>query len=129
MNKVEIGDIWLVLIPRVKKNKEKLNIEIEKRPCLIFDDGQGFIIEKNNDYLGAKITTKQGKKRKEIKDWNKIGLRKKSYIRIEAPIKIEQDQLIKKIGKINRYDLYLYLNDLVDYINDDILEKIKQDKV
>ena len=64
MDKACIGDIWLVLIPKVIKNKRKTQIDLEKRPCLIIDDGHGFIIEENRDYLGLKITSKDGINRK-----------------------------------------------------------------
>lgn len=87
----------------------------------------GFIIEKSKDYLGMKITRQEGTRKKEIKDWDKVGLKEKSYLRIEAPIKIEKEQLINKIGQVNKYDLYLYINELSDYFNRDILEKFKQE--
>lgn len=125
MKKAEIGEIWLVLIPKIINSNNKTQIELEKRPCLIIDDGHGFIIEENRDYLGLKITTKDGKNHKEIKDWYNLGLREKSYIRIETPIKVEGGQLIHKIGEMSKYDLYIYLNELSNYINTDILEKIK----
>ena len=38
-----------------------------------------------------------------------------AFIRIEVPIKIEEKQLIKKIGSINKYDMYIYLNELSDF--------------
>lgn len=87
----------------------------------------GFIIEKSKDYLGMKITRQEGTRKKEIKDWDKVGLKEKSYLRIEAPIKIEKEQLINKIGQVNKYDLYLYINELSDYFNRDILERFKQE--
>lgn len=87
----------------------------------------GFIIEKSKDYLGMKITRQEGTRKKEIKDWDKAGLKEKSYLRIEAPIKIEKEQLINKIGQVNKYDLYLYINELSDYFNRDILERFKQE--
>ena len=127
MSKANIGDVWIVLNPKIKNNKNSISVELEKRPCLIIDDGHGFIIEKSNDYLGMKITTKNNEIRKrEIKNWYEIGLKSKSYLRIEPPIKIEKEQLIKKIGMVDKYDLYMYLNELSDYFSKDILEKIKQ---
>lgn len=126
--KAEIGEIWLVLIPKVINNNKKTQIELEKRPCLIIDDGHGFIIEENQDYLGLKITTKNNIKNKEIKNWYDLGLNKKSYVRIETPIKIEKGQLIHKLGEMSKYDLYIYLNELSNYINTDLLNKIKESK-
>lgn len=87
----------------------------------------GFIIEKSKDYLGMKITRQNGSRKKEIKDWDKVGLKERSYLRIETPIKIEKEQLINKIGQVNKYDLYMYISELSDYFNTDILEKFKQE--
>ena len=51
--------------------------------------GHGFIIEKSKDCLGMKITTQDnGIRKKEIKDWDNVGLRERSYLRIEEQIKI-----------------------------------------
>ena len=62
----EIGDIWVTTIPKIEaKNNRITNVKLERRPCLIIDDGHGFIIEKNNDYLGMKITTQDKKNKKE----------------------------------------------------------------
>lgn len=130
MKKANVGDIWIVLNPKIKyNNKRVVSVELEKRPCLIIDDGRGFIIEKSKDCLGMKITTQDNNavRKKEIKDWDKVGLRERSYLRIEAPIKIEREQLINKIGQVNKYDLYMYISELSDYFNTDILEKFKQE--
>lgn len=123
--KAKVGEIWLALIPEISKIKE-LNIIIKKRPCLIIDDGHGFIIENSQDYLGMKISSQNNKHNKEIKNWDDLGLKKKSYIRIEVPIKIEEKQLIKKISSINKYDMYIYLNELSDFFNNDIINKFKK---
>ncbi|MGN1012290.1 MAG: hypothetical protein ACI4ON_00445 [Clostridia bacterium] len=127
MKKANIGDIWVVLNPKIKANNgNNISVELEKRPCLIIDDGHGFIIEKSNDYLGMKITTQKSSiRRKEIKNWDEVGLKYKSYLRIEPPIKIEKEQLIRKLGQVNKYDLYLYLNELSDYFNVDVLANFK----
>ena len=101
--KANIGDIWLVLIPRIiyDDNDESISVKLEKRPCLIIDDGRGFIIEENSNYTALKLTTRNSNietvKRKEIVNWQELGLRKKSYVRIELPLKIEPEQLIFKI--------------------------------
>ena len=125
MDKATVGDIWLVLIPKVIKNRKRTQIDLEKRPCLIIDDGHGFIIEENRDYLGLKITSKAGRNRKKINNWYELGLDKESYVRIETPIKVEQGQLIHKIGTMSKYDLYIYLNELSNYINTDVIDKLK----
>ena len=131
MKKAHVGEIWIILNPKIKCNsKNNISDELERRPCLIIDDGHGFIIEKTNDYLGIKITTQNnGIRKREIKNWYDVGLDRKSYLRIETPIKVEKEQLIKKIGKISKYDLYMYLNDLSDYFNIDVLEKLRSEQI
>ena len=125
MKKANIGDVWLVLIPKVIRSNSTTHIELEKRPCLIIDDGHGFIIEENRDYLGLKITSKDGKTHKVINNWHDLGLNQESFVRIETPIKIEKGQLIHRIGKMNKYDLYVYLTELSNYLKTDVINKIK----
>ncbi len=120
----EIGDIWVTTIPKIEtKNNRITSVKLERRPCLIIDDGHGFIIEKNNDYLGMKITTQNKKNKKEITNWYDVGLKQKSFVRIEMPIKIERNQLVKKIGKLSKYDTYVYINELMKYMNNDIRDR------
>ena len=126
MKKINKGDIWVTLIPKIINKNNKTQIEIEKRPCLIIDNGRGFLIEENVDCLGLKITTKDKKNTILIKDWDKLGLKRRSYIRIEVPMKIEKTQLVKKIGKVNEFDMYVYLERMVDYFNVDVLEAYKR---
>lgn len=126
MNKAKVGEIWLAYFPKVSINKNNTNIKLEKRPCLIVDDGQGFIIESNCDYHALKITSKEKKKYIEIKKWYEIGLKKKSFVRIELPYKVEQNQLIHKIGKVDKFDMYIYLHSLGEYINTEVIEKYKK---
>ena len=120
----EIGDIWITTIPKIEtKNNMITNVKLERRPCLIIDDRHGFIIEKNNDYLGMKITTKDKKNKREIVNWYDVGLKQKSFIRIEMPIKIERNQLVKKMGKLSKCDTYVYINELMSFMNKDIKSK------
>jgi len=124
----EIGDIWITTIPKIQTNNKRISsVILERRLCLIIDDGHGFIIEKNNDYLGMKITTQDKINKKEITNWYDVGLRQKSFVRIEIPIKIERNQLVKKIGKLSKYDTYVYINELMSYMNTDI-KNIFKDK-
>lgn len=126
MKKPQIGDIWVTIIPKIETRNNRIsNVILERRPCLIIDDGHGFIIEKNTDYLGMKITTKDKKNKKEIRNWYDAGLRQKSFVRIEMPIKIEKNQLIKKIGKLSKCDTYIYINELMSFMNDDIKNKFE----
>lgn len=133
--KAKIGDIWIVLIPKIIYNEENesINVNLEKRPCLIVDDGRGFLIEENSNYSGLKLTTRNSVintvKRKEIKNWKDLGLHKKSYIRIELPLKIEPEQLVNKIATLSNEELASYLKDLADYFNIDVLEKLSNNKV
>lgn len=125
---IEIGDIWITVIPKIETKKNRIsNVILERRPCLIVDDGHGFIIEKNNDYLGMKITTKNKINKKEILNWHEAGLNQKSYVRIEMPIKIERNQLIKKVGKLSKCETYVYIDELMKFINIDIKNKYRGD--
>lgn len=126
MKKAQIGEIWLILIPKVISNNKSTHIDLEKRPCLIIDDGHGFIIEENRDCLSLKITTKNGKNHRRIDNWQELGLKSESFVRIETPIKVEKGQLVHKIGSIDKYELYVYLKELSNYLNTDVLEKIKK---
>jgi len=120
LKKAQIGDIWLILLPKVLTNNQKTKIDLEKRPCLIIDNEHDFIIEENRDYLGLKLTTKSEKNHAEISNWYDLGLKKPPYVRIETPIKIEQRQLIHKIGTMSKYDLlefwYFYYQKCYIYI-------------
>ena len=128
--KAKIGDIWLVLIPRIvyDENDDSISVRLEKRPCLIIDDGRGFIIEENTDYSALKLTTRDNNidnvRRKEIINWKELGLKKKSYVRIELPLKIEPEQLVFKITEMSNNDMTTYLKDLANYFNVDVLEKL-----
>ena len=128
--KAKIGDIWLVLIPRIiyDDKDESIDVKLEKRPCLIIDDGRGFIIEENSNYSALKLTTRESSlkyvKRKEITNWKELGLKKKSYVRIELPLKIESEQLVFKITEMSYNDMLVYIKDLANYFNINLLEKL-----
>lgn len=128
--KAKIGDIWITLIPKlvIDESNDSIQVILEKRPCLIIDDGRGFLIEENSNYSGLKLTTRNNRlenvNRKEIKNWKELGLRKKSYIRVELPLKIESQQLVNKITTLSDEDLRIYLKELANYFNTDVLEKL-----
>lgn len=123
IEKPKIGDIWITIIPKIETYNNRIsNVKLERRLCLIIDDGHGFIIEKNNDCLGMKITTKN---KKEIRNWYDVGLKQKSFVRIEMPIKLESNQLLKKIGKLSKYDTYIYIDELMSFMNNDIKSKFE----
>lgn len=86
------------------------------------------MIEENSNYSGLKLTTRNSRlervNRKEIKNWKELGLKKKSYLRVELPLKIEPQQLVNKITTISNDDLKIYLKELADYFNIDMLDKL-----
>ncbi len=133
--KAKIGDIWVTLIPKliIDENNDSIQVILEKRPCLIVDDGRGFLIEENANYSGLKLTTRnsilENVVRKEIKNWKELGLKRKSYIRIELPLKIESQQLVNKITTLSNSDLQIYLKELANYFNTDVLERLSDVKI
>ena len=133
--KAKIGDIWVTLIPKliIDENNDSIQVILEKRPCLIIDDGRGFLIEENANYSGLKLTTRnsilENVVRKEIKNWKELGLKRKFYIRIELPLKIESQQLVNKITTLSNSDLQIYLKELANYFNTDVLERLSDVKI
>ena len=124
-----IGEIWLVTIPILTYDEEgNVNINLQKRPYLIIDDGRGLIVEQDNkNFHILKLTTQYDKyKRKLIKRWKEIGLKEKSYIRVEMPIKIENQQLIKKITTLSQNELLEIYNEIYKIININALEKMSK---
>ena len=105
-----------------------INVKLQRRPCLILDDGRGLIVEEDNrNFHVLKLTTQYDRyKRKLIKDWKKIGLAKKSYIRIEMPIKIEKAQFERKIAKLQEEELMSVYNEVYNIINTEALAKISK---
>lgn len=127
--KALIGEIWLITIPVLTYDKDNnININLQKRPCLIVDDGRGLIVEQDKrNYHVLKLTTQYDRyKRKLLKNWKKYGLIKKSYIRIEMPIKIENQQLVRKITSISKQELLEMYNEIYKIINIHALEKISK---
>lgn len=127
MNKPSIGEIWVTAIPIIYYDEnEDINVKIQKRPVLVLDDGRGLIVEEDfKNYHVFKITTQNDSyKRKLISNWKELGLRKKSYVRIEMPLKIEEGQFIHKIAKISIEDLKEYYKELLNILNVDALIKI-----
>ncbi len=125
--KAKIGEIWLVTIPvlEIDENND-INVKLQRRPCLILDDGRGLIVEEDNrNFHVLKLTTQYDRyKRRPIKNWKQIGLAKKSYIRIEMPIKIEENQLNKKLAVLPDEQLLSTYNDIYEIINIEALKKL-----
>ena len=125
--KAKLGEIWLVAIPILfVKEENNFDTGFQIRPYLIVDEVKGMLIMENPDYLGLKITTKNNKTNRveEIKNWKEIGLKEKSYIRIEIPQKIEQNQLIGKIAELPRKQFLEYYKLMLEMFNIDIINKI-----
>lgn len=125
--KANIGEIWLVTIPILEFDENgDINVKLQKRPCLILDDGRGLIVEEDNrNFHVLKLTTQYDRyKRKLLKNWKELGLKKKSYIRIEMPIKIEKAQFDRKITQISSEMLLDIYSDVYDIININALEKM-----
>ena len=129
MKKPKIGEIWLVTIPELfYEQDESINIKIQTRPFLVLDDGRGLIVEADyRNYHCFKLTSQYDKyKRKPIKNWKEKGLLKKSYIRIEMPLKIEEKQFKRKISELNTLEMIEVYKELYKIINVKTLEKISE---
>ena len=127
--KAVIGEIWVVTIPVIKYDENgDVSVVLQKRPTLILDDGRGLIVEEDKrNYHVLKLTTqKDPYKRKEIKNWRELGLRKKSYIRIEMPIKIEEQQFDRKIATLPEDQLLEMYSEIYSILNINALEKIAE---
>ena len=86
------------------------------------------IVEEDyRNYHALKLTTQYDcYKRMLIKDWKQIGLVRKSYVRIEIPIKIEFEQLNRKITSVSNEQLLEIYDAIYKIINFDSLRKISE---
>lgn len=129
MQKPVLGEIWVVAIPIIYYDENNdINVKIQKRPVLILDDGRGLIVEANKrNYHVFKLTTqKDPYKRILIKNWKELGLKYKSYVRIEMPIKIEEPQFVSKISEMPADQLLEFYQELYKIINIKTLEKLSK---
>ena len=127
--KAKIGEIWLVLIPIISYDANgDININLQKRPCLIIDDGRGLVVEQDNrNYHILKLTTQfDSYKRKLIKNWKNMGLKRKSYVRIEMPIKLEEEQLDRKVAELSEHDLLDIYSEVYKILNINALQKMSE---
>ncbi len=125
--KAKLGEIWLVVIPvLIAKEDNTYDTTFQIRPFLIVDEGKGMLIMENPDYLALKVTTKRNKINnvEEIKNWKELGLKQKSYIRIEIPERIEQGQLIGKICDLPKDQFLEYYKLMLKIFNIDIASEI-----
>lgn len=125
--KAKIGEIWLVAMPILfVKGENNFDTGFQIRPFLIVDEGKGMLVLENNDYLALKITTKRNKVKnvEEIRNWKEIGLKEKSYIRIEIPQRIEGEQLIGKVAELPQEQFVDYYKKMLKIFNLDIINEV-----
>jgi len=131
--KAKLGEIWLVAMPvLLVKGGNSFDTGFQIRPFLIVDEGKGMLVLENPDYLALKLTTKNNKIKdvREIKNWKQIGLKQKSYVRIEIPQRIEQNQLIGKIAELPKAQFLIYYKLMIELFNLDIMNQIvKQENI
>lgn len=94
MGKYNIGEVWWVRFPYNDQEKEK------HRPAIIIDDDTIAI-------LAMYVTSKDKDNPYSIKieDWQKVGLRKPSWTRIDKIVKISEWYMDRKIGDLSQRDL------------------------
>lgn len=130
MNKnAKLGEIWLVAIPVLfVKEENNFDTGFQIRPYLIVDEGKGMLVVENPDFLGLKITTKNNKVSRtcEIENWKEIGLKSKSYVRIEIPQRIEKNQLIGKITTLPKEQFLKYYKLMLEMFNVELIKEILQ---
>lgn len=127
--KAVIGEIWIVTIPIIQYDENgDVGVLLQKRPVLILDDGRGLIVEEDKrNYHVLKLTTqKDSYKRKEIKNWRELGLKRKSYIRIEMPIKLEEQQFERKVATLPEKQLLEMYSEVYGILNIKALEKMAE---
>lgn len=129
MNKrhAKLGEIWLVAMPILfVKGNDNYDTGFQIRPFLIVDEGKGMLIIENSDYLALKITTKDNKVKDVvlIDNWKELGLKSKSYIRIEIPQRIEKNQLIGKVSEMPIDQFLKYYKAMIGIFNVDVMDKI-----
>lgn len=112
------GDIWICIMPMLVLDDNKITFQTQKRPILVLDDtSEHFIKNDYKNYYGLKITSQEDSyQRLPIENYQKLGLRKKSYLRLELPIKIEREQFLYKISKIEEKTMKKYMKLITDFI-------------
>ncbi len=125
-NEAKVGEIWLVAMPILIVKDNDYDTAFQIRPFLIVDEGKGILVLENPDYLALKLTTKKNKINdfEEIKNWKELGLKEKSYIRIEIPERIEKEQLIRKITELPHNQFIKYYKQMINIFNINSIYKI-----
>ena len=120
----------MVAIPLLfVKGEKNFDTGFQIRPFLIVDEGKGMLVLENVDYLALKVTTKKNKINNvmEIKGWKKIGLKERSFVRIEIPERIEQNQLIGKIAQLPKEQFIVFYKMMLNMFNTNALTELKKE--
>lgn len=98
---------WEIWYARFKY--EDVN-EYKERPVLVLENRFVFPI------LVAKITSHEPRENYNgeylIKNWAKAGLSKESTIRLSQILKLEKNDFVKKVGKLQAYDIYNVMQEI-----------------
>ena len=107
MGKYRIGEVWWTQFPFEDIDEDK------RRPAIVFDDNTIAVlammvtsVEKDNPYSI------------EIEDWDKAGLPKKSWARIDRIINMDEWRMEKKIGDLSERDLNKFIQLVAEYIGE-----------
>ena len=112
------GEIWICEMPILLKNDGTISFEKIARPVLVIDDRcEHFIKHDRKNYYVLKITSqKDTYQRVKINNYERFGLQKESFIRIELPIKVEKSQFLYKIGYLGSKITNTYLLKVKKYL-------------
>ena len=118
----KFGEIWICSLPVLIVDQEKIHFKKQNRPVLIIDDTHEHLIKKDTkNYYGLKITSQNDSyQRIAIKEYQKLGLKKESYIRLELPLKIEREQCLYKISKLDEKKMNSYLKEVSNFIQREV---------
>lgn len=112
------GEIWICQLPILKEINGEIQFATVHRPVLVIDDTTEHFVKKDTrNYYVLKLTSqKDSYRREEIPDYQLYGLQKKSYIRIEIPLKVEKCQFCYKISSLPIDITNNYLNKIQIYL-------------
>lgn len=112
------GEIWVCQIPILHHHNGNILFETISRPILVLDDGHAYFVKNDNkNYYVLKITSQMDSyQRVPIKNYRDIGLQKKSFVRIEVPLKVEKEQFLYRIGQLSQKETIKYLKKVQSFI-------------
>ena len=105
MEKYNIGEIWWTNFPFEDSKRMK------HRPAIVIDDNRIAVL--------AMYVTSQNKDNPyniEITDWEKAGLKRPSWARVDRIISIDEWRIEQKIGELTERDLLKFLQ-LIEEFN------------